>query len=512
MIAAWMKICLATHPNCSAGHLDPQLPTRVIDVGTSNSNRDPFLYIAQGHRAQYLTLSYTWGHALPFTTKSSSLQARKAGMPLAKLPKTFQEAIQITRKLGVRYLWIDALCIIQDSEQDWKDEASRMAEVFRNALLTISAADAASPKEGIFRKRTRHRTRPYLPNPRLSYQHRRELGSGPLCVYKPENEEGRGARKPPSVLDTRGWVLQEELLTRRLLVFSKGELFWQCNCMSASESYPDGIPTKLDDDMIDRDMLVFKEYLNRETVVTDKTAIDRLHISWRAIIQLYSARLFTQAKDRLIALEGIGTALRRILGTGISSGLLNVRIEQDLLWRPRDSNTLPKSRLDWRAPSWSWASIDAPIVYHPLHNFCKNTKTESLATFVSAVGATSQAPMFSIRKIVIRGWLLKASLSRMQERWTLKLDYPGCETATTLDGSFYPDLKERYNGTVWVMPLAQTFDLVGGICLLPAPDLANEYVRIGTCTFDRFKIKTEEDSSNEQSIMGRTPMQTVVLQ
>jgi hypothetical protein len=485
MMAAWMKLCITRHPNCSTMRSIPQLPTRIIDVGLDDSEADPFLFISQGYQAQYITLSYTWGHSLSCTTTLNSLESWTKGMSLESLPKTFQDAIRVTRRLGVRYLWIDALCIIQDSEQDWREEASKMAEVFHNALLTISAADAASPAEGLFRERTRHRARPFLLDPRMSYQRRFELGGGPLCMYGPVVNIADGPRKPRSVLDMRGWIFQEEMLSKRLLVFSKDELFWNCNSLNASESYPDGIPRAPHKDMIDRDMEVFKNYIHQETFIDKKAAVDRLYTSWRAIVPRYTTRLFTKAEDKLIALEGIGTALRKVLGDGISAGLLNTRIAEELLWILDDSGTLPESRLDWRAPTWSWACFDTPMTYLWMQ---KHARREPMVIFNRAVNTAFQGHMYAVRKIVLHGQLLKVSLRREIEKkkreWQLIFE--------DRTGSFYPDIEDDYSDTLWALPLVREWDFhfknsyTKGICLVPVSGSANEYARIGAFSFQGF--------------------------
>jgi hypothetical protein len=172
-----------------------------------------------------------------------------------------------------------------------------MANIFHNSLLTIAAAAASSPTEKIFCERTCHRSRPFLLEPRMPYKHRLEFGPGPLCVFGDE-AKNESRRRPPSVLDSRGWVLQEQLLSRRMLSYSNGELFWDCLSMSASESYPNGIP-RLDSDMMDRDILVFKEYLNQKAKIVLKAQINRLYISWVRILENYTERKFTMKKRQI---------------------------------------------------------------------------------------------------------------------------------------------------------------------------------------------------------------------
>jgi len=115
------------------------LPFRVIDVGEGEDySSHPFLRISNSRSVGvYTTLSWCWGSTKPLTTTKGTLKARTEKMPMNSLPKTFQDAVVITRSLGIQYLWIDALCIIQDCEEDWKIQSSEMARIYKNSFLTI---------------------------------------------------------------------------------------------------------------------------------------------------------------------------------------------------------------------------------------------------------------------------------------------------------------------------------------------------------------------------------------
>ncbi len=102
-------------------------------------------------KEQYISLSHCWGGEKPLITTRATLDDHKAGIAFSSLPKTFQDAVKITRKLGIRYLWIDSLCIVQDDPADWQAEASRMATTYRNSWLTVSATSSTSPSSGVFK-------------------------------------------------------------------------------------------------------------------------------------------------------------------------------------------------------------------------------------------------------------------------------------------------------------------------------------------------------------------------
>jgi hypothetical protein len=134
-----------------------------------------------------VALSHCWGgpeFPIPCTLEASSKIHTKVGLRYAELPKTFRDAIDVTRAMGYEYLWIDSLCIIQDSADDWKKEARRMAIIYDNAVFTIAAMDAENSSHGLFAA---------------------DVGS-------------------VNTLETRAWVCQERMLAPRTLMFTKNSV------------------------------------------------------------------------------------------------------------------------------------------------------------------------------------------------------------------------------------------------------------------------------------------------
>ena len=145
----WLQTCLESHSSLCQVKESLPLPTRVLDVGLLDNDLVK-LYISSGEYGQWLTLSHCWGKTRPATTTTSNLDSHREGISIAALPQTFRDAIIITRKLGYRYLWIDSLCIVQDSIVDWQLESVKMNTIYANAVLNISADAAADSSEGIF--------------------------------------------------------------------------------------------------------------------------------------------------------------------------------------------------------------------------------------------------------------------------------------------------------------------------------------------------------------------------
>jgi hypothetical protein len=128
----WIKNCDSEHTTCHGGDI-PQLPSRVIDIGTSSSFQNiKLVEPSGGQRATYIALSHCWGRSPPFITTRDNLDDMKRGIPIEKLPATFKDAIFVSHAVGIRYLWIDSLCIVQGDREDWERESSRMGEIYRD--------------------------------------------------------------------------------------------------------------------------------------------------------------------------------------------------------------------------------------------------------------------------------------------------------------------------------------------------------------------------------------------
>jgi hypothetical protein len=170
---AWVEACNNHHPDCLQGARKvTQLPTRLLDLNSlpkgtdfESVQGDPRALLkntafrlvenSPGSEGQYIALSYCWGKGLPFTTTSKNLQKHKenGGIAYIQLPETLRDAIFLVRYLGIRYLWADCLCIVQGDKADWEREASRMADVYSNAYLTIAATRASHCGEGFLHAR-----------------------------------------------------------------------------------------------------------------------------------------------------------------------------------------------------------------------------------------------------------------------------------------------------------------------------------------------------------------------
>jgi len=333
----------------------PRLPTRVLDVGPADGSGNPRLRDGASRRGIYIAFSYRWDlvAAKGFQTTEANLKAHEEEIKIDSLPKCMQDAIEVTRRLGVRYLWIDALCIVQDSESDWASESVKMAEVYKNCLLTIAAAvEAESDHCGLFQPRKRLQTRPIeIDGP--------YAGARSRYIFADRRLTGDGAR-PYCTLDTRAWVLQEQVLPKRILSYTAAGLYWDCVTHNASESFPDGIPEFYDPDTNRTSLRHFKQLIfHHPLAINPETAGYHL---WRRVVVDYSARKMSKESDKLIAISGLAQQVASCFNDRLVAGLWERWLWRDLLWYVVDVQSAQRP-VSFSAPSWSWASVNAQISY-----------------------------------------------------------------------------------------------------------------------------------------------------
>jgi hypothetical protein len=205
----WLEACLKSHTDCEQedAYAKP-MPTRVIDVGPSDGSTSPFLCVTNAKPGSWVTLSHCWGGLDPLKTTLETLKSHQSSLPLGKFPPLFRDAVLITRRLNYRYLWIDSLCIIQDSPSDWESESSSMGYIYKHAIFTIAAETSSSSSSPILSP-----SRASVTYPVKVSCHDKEL-RGSAILYRPRFDV-----KGP--LSRRAWVLQEDVLSTRVLRFTE---------------------------------------------------------------------------------------------------------------------------------------------------------------------------------------------------------------------------------------------------------------------------------------------------
>lgn len=197
-IRTWLQKCQETHEGCDQTDL-PTLPTRVLDITVAK----PRIWETHGEKGKYIALSHCWGAETGLTATKENMPLLTLGINVSALPKTFRDTIEFSRAIGVRFLWIDSLCIVQNCRDDWTREASKMWDVYRNSFLTVVAAGSPSDSHGFLGPR-QHLPTIYAPSVTSKIVFRRHAHSGPA-----------------EPLYSRAWTFQERFLSPRMIKFKR---------------------------------------------------------------------------------------------------------------------------------------------------------------------------------------------------------------------------------------------------------------------------------------------------
>lgn len=196
------------------------LPTRLLYVRSLDSPELRLYYPTEKDSCRYVALSYCWGKLSvddkrKFCTTNENLEARKEQIDWCDLPKTHQDAVKISRELGIAYLWIDSHCIIQFDNGDWEREAKRMEDVYSSAYCVLAATSATNIWAGFLEQ-----------NAETEYIYARDRSDQRFYISTDVGDFDRHVEKAP--LNNRAWVLQERVLARRTLHFAADHTYWEC--------------------------------------------------------------------------------------------------------------------------------------------------------------------------------------------------------------------------------------------------------------------------------------------
>jgi hypothetical protein len=301
----------------------------------------------------------------------------KKGVSISSLAPNFRDAISVARRLGFRYIWIDSLCIIQGSAEDWRREAPTMNRVYRNAFLTIGAMASPDAHGGLFRDRD-----PDMVGTCSITISTENEGVMKCLMVKSDIWESHVKQAP---LSQRAWVVQERILAPRSLYFCEDQLFWECREQHACESLPNGVPLEMISDIKEPtavDVVPIKAF---ERAIEKAKALDswasrmahdeypwvsRQYESayqvWNDIVESYARCALTNPSDKFVAISGVAKDFAKTIDDEYLAGLWRRDFINGLLWSATPEygdgdDILPATRPRvYRAPSWSWASLDAP--------------------------------------------------------------------------------------------------------------------------------------------------------
>ncbi|KAI1085981.1 HET-domain-containing protein [Rostrohypoxylon terebratum] len=408
LLYTWLRNCVDYHMGCrisfGGSNYDdsdtsgPILPTRVIDIGPIDGSEAPRILNTEGKRGAYIALSHRWGKARMLRTEKSNISAFQKCLPVDQLPKTFRDAIAVTRCLAERYLWIDSLCIVQDDRDDWEKEAKNMGTVFERAICTIAAVDAVDDITGL----DGGLFLPRVPDPlavRLdcNFCAESELPPKPDDPFYTDEETGETTFQSISFSESslnkdivlrprwkgllftmeetlwysRGWVFQERLLSRRIIYYTSRKIFWECLEEANDEENIIKDPPKRAHYASELERLACS-FRRREKCASEQFAF------WWFIIAEYSKCKLTKVKDKLTALLGLCEIAQLRIQRPIFAGILSDEAGLNLLWRVEDDGN-PINNSDFHAPSWSWASSSGWVTYYSIYTRLGQSRTSNIA-------------------------------------------------------------------------------------------------------------------------------------
>ncbi|KAF1970944.1 HET-domain-containing protein [Bimuria novae-zelandiae CBS 107.79] len=361
----WLRTCRDSHGYCCTTYLDKMLPTRLIQVGGNNSELRLVLSSSLSADAEYATLSHCWGTKPFLKLTQANLHTLLRGIQYESLSKTFQDAVVAARNLGLSYLWIDSLCIVQEDWEDWQHEAVKMSHIYSNSSLNLAASDSPDGHTGCF-----FEDRPDVPNvwkvsfpptgttPKTKMSSFADDEDIPDKVYL-WNCITPGTRRviEESLLASRAWTLQERLLPPRTLYFGREQIAWECRTCTAYEGLPD---------MFDEGIMGLSPENFVWTLEEDEPLSHTYNVQlWSDIVEDYSKRKLTFDKDRLVAISGLARILASVYGTEYVAGMWVKDLIRLLIWHKDVSEPLSSrdSQAAYRAPSWSWASVGGGVKF-----------------------------------------------------------------------------------------------------------------------------------------------------
>lgn len=365
----WLRKCVQEHKGCNCrADRGSWNPTRLIDVGNAGDSLVRLIpHMHSVETVRYLTLSHCWGQAQFIRLSAHSAQKLQAGIAISALPKTFRDAIEVTRFLTIRYLWIDSLCIFQDAADlsDWTKEASLMDKVYAHGTLNISATAASDSLQGLFFDRRSSDFHTQAVDFAFDEEGMRCSNIAPCYTVKSLFWIDCIEDAP---VNKRAWVLQERLLAKRVLHFGQTQLFWECAELEAAETFPNGLPK-----IVRTSKSKFKDV---RRIVTDYDDPEE-HVGkildwygkWNDIVRQYTSARLSNSQDKLVAITGLAKEMNKRIRDEYVAGMWRGHLAGQLLWM-RSYVAPPELRSHgYRAPSWSWASGDVEVFYPIWANF-----------------------------------------------------------------------------------------------------------------------------------------------
>jgi len=336
------------------------------------------------------------------TATKSNWKKLATNVPFDTLPPLFQDAIIVTRQLGMRYIWIDSLCIIQDSVRDWETESAKMGGIYENSYVTISATNSGDGSTRCLADRRKAVKLNYENTTGKEFALRARL----VQDHHPDVQENEPARLSGR-LTSRAWALQEHVLSTRILHYTATELLFECKTSFRCECSPS------------RKVLPTTPALIPKAIAKQSKDRHPVWNAWHRIVEQYSIRDLTVSNDKLPAISGIASKIKDATSSRYLVGLWEHNLASDLLWSTSPA-AMPDAHyfaLDtYRAPSFSWASLSTPVSFYTPDDDERRKFKPSVTLVTSSISMAGLNPLGGVTNaaVTLRGPTIRALLCSTQ--------------------------------------------------------------------------------------------------
>ena len=341
----WIDNCITNH-DCSsiATSLNKDgpatfRPTRLIALPNHNSAiEDDVCLVSPLESCRYVTLSYCWGDNLEasWVTAKDNLSLRQSRLGIVDLPRTLRDAIDITRDLGYNYLWVDAICIVQDSLRDWEHESPLLGSIYGNSCVTIAATSSANSSGGCYNLQSidqAQQSSRVFEIPTVVSGQRSVLCV--CCWFDGQTQEDM--ESPQQIrngsLSDRGWAFQERLFSPRTLHYTTDQLFWECRRAYIAE---DGLylqPCFSRYSLVEHGETTARDLMGVTQASPSGTVFEVICSWYDRVVTPYTRRRLTRPKDKLVAVSAIAKAVHDLTGATYHAGIWLATIQFGLCWR-----------------------------------------------------------------------------------------------------------------------------------------------------------------------------------
>lgn len=498
ILRSWLEDC-ADHDVCTAclpAKGSTKLPKRILDLTDSPNiptNADDIVIrlreTVEGEVGVYTALSYCWGSnpEFHFTTTAENVQKHRQCIDYSLLPLTHKEAVLVTLYLGIRYLWIDSVCIVQGSQQDWESEAADMGSIYANAQLVLAATAAPTPAGGLL----------------VPFQSGRTTEiHGETAIFRFETHLQIDGSKEP--LNTRGWTFQEGILASRIVCFGQEQWLWKCPGRYATE-----------DGLLDESPRKEQGATQWASLITQGPGPDGKNYlrNWYDMITNYSHRHLTYHGDKINAIAGLTKMFIDKTGYCYLAGLWTEDLANGLMWQAVSSGV----RRDYDdIPSWSWLSIQGQIRGYM---YRASTPLIELVNFEQQwFGVPLVSPLKTAR-LTLKGPLLQVSLGKRVETQPLRHAIIAAPESSEILGEAFLDTQPssiQQTSEVFCLLVYEEFGSVEDLALVvvPAPNGGSEraatYKRIGVAIIWKMSKSYNGDQAGRE-VRLRAVSTTLVL-